>query len=702
MKKMFIYLLMLSIILGGIMPTLVYAESYDKKMEEVILKVKGLFGISDDYDGFSSQVNSYGNNTNFYFNWTDSTNKLQNISVNTDSAGNVISFNKYDYSKVDQETKLPKYNQEEALKLALDFVKKVDPKLSGEIKLEDNTNSISIWEREYNFRFTRVINNISYTDNNVNISVNKFTGDINNYYTNWERTLTFPKPDNVITLEKAKDAYKDKIGLKLVYKTSSRYPRPLDTSEENSKYYLAYSTIDGSRKGIDAFTGKPINLSYYGAVYARGENEKAMTADSGAPIITPEEKAEIEKLTGIKDVSEIEKKAREILKLGDEYKLEGKNLYSDWNNPGEYQWSLNFIKLVDKNKVPVNIALDAKTGELINFNKYDEINPNDKVTIKKAQALELARDYINKINPDKVNLLEYIEDEQLNDDQQSYYFRFIRKTDDIYVESDGISVGVNAVNKQINSYNLDWYKGKLPPKGAVISLEKAYEVLFSKIGFELGYATIYDYEKIDDNNKEIKLVYTVNQNKPLIINASSGELLDYSGNPYKASNIPVYEDIENSYAKDKINTLAEYGIGFSQEKFAPKDKIKQKDFLYLLWKSINPYRSENESNIDVIYKELINSNIIKDGEANQERISTKEEAVKFVIRAMKYEKIAEIPNIYADIFKDSKDITSNIKGYMTIGYGLKIIAGDGSGLIKPKYELKREDAASIIYNYMFN
>jgi len=69
---------------------------------------------------------------------------------------------------------------------------------------------------------------------------------------------------------------------------------------------------------------------------------------------------------------------------------------------------------------------------------------------------------------------------------------------------------------------------------------------------------------------------------------------------------------------------------------------------------------------------------------------------------MSYDKVAEIPNIYSSIFKDSSEITPGFEGYINIGYGLGLINGDGSGKIRPRAELKREDAASLIYNYMFN
>ncbi|NLY46388.1 MAG: hypothetical protein GX053_10460 [Tissierella sp.] len=421
------------------------------------------------------------------------------------------------------------------------------------------------------------------------------------------------------------------------------------------------------------------------------------------PIITPEEREEIDKLKGLKSIEEVEKEARDILDLDNSYELRRRNLYSSWENPDEFFYSLSFIKTIDEKEYNTEISINAKTLELMNFNKYRNFNPDAKAAIDKREALELAKEFIEKINPDKIDEIELLEDHLTNDNEQYYGFNFIRKVDDIYVESDYISVGVDTVNKDISSYSINWYKGDFPSRDHIISIDKAYDVLFQKVGLELNYTNIYNFENINkEQEREIKLIYSISQHKPSIIDAFTGELLDYSGNIYKDNTIPVYNDIENSYARDKIITLAEYGIGFSSDKFNPKDIINQEDFLYLIWRSMNPYRGLLEQDMDEIYKDLISQKIVKSGEENRERDVTKEEAVKFIIRAMKYEKLAEIPNIYANIFKDGEDIDPNLKGHLTLAYGLKIISGDGTENIQPKYELKREDAASIIYNYMFN
>lgn len=697
MRKRFIICLVVMLLIGT-MPLDSFGQSaIDKELEAAILKVKDLFAISNQYDTFNSHVSSSGNKFYFYMNWSDTQNKLDNLNISTDSSGNIISYSKYNVNYIEPGSKKPNYTREQALKLAMEFVGKIDKYIYNEIKLVENKHPINSNDIYYGFNFNRVVNNIEYPDNTVSISVNKYTGEVSNYYANWDRDIVFPKPENIISLDEGKEAYMDKIGLNLMYKSTSRLYRMSDLNNEDG-YYLAYSNFD-KNKAIDAITGEPISLGFYGPIYA---NEKSMDMAAGEGLaLTPEERAEIDKLTGILDIEKIEKRARDILKLNSEYELQSKNLYSSHKNPGEYLWSLYFVKNADEVSLSANISINAKTSELVSFYKYDSYDSKAKARINKAQALVLAEEFIREVQPNRINEVELIK-EDLKDNQLSYYFRFMRKIDDTYVESDSISVTVDTVKKEITSYNFEWFNDQFPDKGEVIGYDKAYEILFDKIGYELKYATIYDYEKIDDSKKEVKLVYAINPEIPVIIHANTGEILDYSGEPYKDKKGIEYKDLDGTYAKEIIYTLAEHGVGFNSSEFKPKDKILQKDFIYLLFKSMNSYRTETEKDIDKIYEELVLTRIIRDGEKSPENLVTKEEAVKFVIRAMHYDKIAEIPNIFSDLFKDSNDITSSLKGYMNIAYGLGIINGDGTGNINPKAELKREDAASIIYNYMFN
>lgn len=701
MKKVSILLLVAIIIVSGLMPTMAYGENgYDKKLEEAILKAKKLFNISDEYDMFTTNVNSYDGTTNFYLNWMDSTGKLDNINVNIDADGNIISYNKYSSTYKEPSSKLPTYTKDQAEKLAVEFIAKVDPIIAKSIKLIPNNYPVSSMDTQYNFNFNRYVNDIPYLQDSIGINVNKYSGEIEYYYVNWDRKAIFPSAEKAITLDKGKEAYRGEIGIKPMYKTKGYYYRPISANMEDSNYYLAYSIL-GQNKGIDAFTGKKIDVNYYGPYYGMSENAKAMdTAEDRG--ITPAEQESIDKLSGLLDEKTAETKAREILKIDDSFNITSKNLYSNHKNPGEYNWYMYFHKEVSKDKsLYMDIGLDAKTGELLNFYRMVDYSSDTKSKVTRAEALNVAKEYIKKIQPNKVDQIELMEDQYAEDNQLSYYFQFIRKEKDIYVENDRIYIGVDGVTGEVNSYNLDWFKGKLPSKEKLIPIDKAYEVLWDKIGLELMYIKTYDYTKPQNENSEIKLVYALNQNKPIIISGTTGEILDYSGKPYKEIKPISYKDIDNSYAKDKILTLAEYGIGFKGEEFRPKEKIKQKDLVELLWKTMNQYMTDNISEDD-IYKSFISMGYMKESEKAPDKAVTKEEGAKYILRVMKMEKIAEINDIYKDIFNDDKDISNGLKGYVNIAYGLKIIVGDGKGNINPKYELNREDAANMIYNYMFN
>lgn len=703
MVKKLSYIMVLSLVLNVMIPFIALGEEdYQIQLEKVILKTKELFQISDGYKDFTSQISSYNNTTYFNMNWKDPDGILPTISVTSDQDGNIQSFNKY-YSDIpEQETKLPKYSKEEALNIAKDFMIKVDSNMYNQMLFDEKGYYSSTWDTNYNFNYFRRVNGIIFRENNISISVSKITGEVMNYYSNWERELTFPRTTGIISLEEAKIAFKEKIGLELIYKGSNFYPRPLDVDGEEIQYYLAY-VIRSPYYGIDAKTGEAVEIPYYRPYLEGGGDDRAASEEAApAPVITPEERTEIEKLKDLITKESAEKIGREKLSLDDTFILRNINLYSMWRNKDEYQWNMYFVKELEENKMTsADITIDAKTGEVLNFYKGYEFKETDKAAITKVQAQEIAKDYLRSTNSNIYDNLTLREDKYQKDGDLTFYFTFERYEKGIYVENDGISVGINAVSKEIFSYSKTWYKGTLPSAEKVVDIEKAYDVLFEKVGYSLVYKLYYEYDSVGMETRSIKLIYGLNDSIPVIIDGNTGELLDYSGKPYVDKKDISYIDIESSYAREKILTLAEYRIGFYGENFRPKDKIIQKEFMFFLWKAINPYRNEGEDQIDIIYEELKNSRIIQDKEVNQTRVLTKEEAVKYVIRAMNYGRIAEIPNIYSDMFPDSKSIQEGMKGYVNLAYGLGIIVGDGSGLIKPLYELKREDAASIIYNYVF-
>lgn len=699
LKRIIETILFTIIITGLIGSNFSYGENnYNEKLEQAIIKVKNNLNISDKYNVFDSRINTHDKETNFYMNWSYSQEKLGYININTDIDGNIIEFYKYIPNQQEGKSIKAKITREEGLEKALEFISKIDKDISKEIRVIEDSSPMNPQESKYYYEFTRYINETPFPGNNISITIDKYSKEVVEYYVNWNRNLSFLSTDKIINMEKARESYKNNIGLVPMYKSSNRgYERSNDNSKDN--YYIAYSPLQ-PWKAIDAVTGKPVNRTL-NRVYAISGNMDMIKEkmDIG---LTPEEQTSVDNLVGLLEIATVEEKSRAILKIDETYKMKNSYLGSDYKNPGDYIWSLSFIKNIDKNKEhSIEISLDAKTGQLIRFYKYKPYDEYGKIKINKSEALEIAKTYLKEINPDKINQIEYISNDDEINENPIYSFQFIRKIDGIYVEEDMISIEVDRSSGEIRSYNLSWYKGNFPSSENMISLDKAYETLWDKVGYELIYIDDFNLAESEEENPIATLIYSIKGDKPAIISATTGEILGHNGKPYKEKRIVIYKDIEKSYAKDKIRVLAEHGISFLDDEFKPKEKIKQRDFLCLLWKSINPYRMENIS-IDNIYDEFIKNGYILEKEKNQDKIVTKEEATKFIIKVMKLDRVAEIDGIYKDIFKDEKDISKDLKGYINLGYGLKIISGDGSGNIKPKQELKREDAANMIYNYLFN
>ncbi len=691
-------------ILTSIIPWVSYGErKYDEKLEQVILKAKELFDISDGYDKFNSSIDSYDGNTSFNLEWRDTKEELKSINVIMDIDGNVISF--YSYSNdFKGENKLPKYSKEQAEDIAMKFIKKISSDIKS-IKLIDDKNLDNLNYENYDFQYVRYVNEIEYRENNIKIDVNKYTGEVTGYFVNWDRDIDFPSPNNIIKQNKAKELFKEKVGLKPVYRTKNQYYGDIGDNDEN-KYYIAYRILD-SNNGIDAFTGEKININQYRTYFDNQIDEKGVSAGR----ITPKEQESIDQLKNIINGEKAEEKARHILGLEDNYKLQNQNLYPNYKNSKDYIWDMYFINLAnekDNYKSYISVEIDAKNGELLSFYKTVNHNDNDRNTVNKDEALKITEDYLDKQNPginDKIELMEGIDYyAQANVEPKIYDFEFMRRENGIYVEDDTILIRVDAVSGEIISYSMNWYKGEFPSNEGMISIESAYDILWEDIGIELMYIKMPgispNLEIQASKNMIMKLVYSVNPERLVNIDGITGEILDYSGKPYIEIKPIKYNDIEKSYAKDKIKKLAEYGIGFKGESFLPKDKIRQREYILLLWKATHQYNI-GEASEDDIYDYFIKAGYMEESEKSPDSIVTKMEGVKYIIRILNLREVAELEGIYNDIFLDQVDIKENTKGYINLAYGLNIISGDSSKKINPEYRLTREDAANMIYNYLF-
>lgn len=718
MKKTFALFTVLALLFTLLIPVSGFAQE-DKELEKAIHTTKSLLNIADGYDDFNYNMNKRKDKTIYNLSWSDSKNKLGSVNVTIDSDGRITNYYCYKPYEGDRNmSRIPSVSKSDALKTANEFIKKVNPSIWGSLEYKENSAPMNIHDTNYDFYYVRMENKVQFPQNNVSVSVDCRTGIVQSFHCNWMYDLTFPSTSGVISLERAQQIFAEKLGLKLVYKMS------YDGSSQTP--YLAYSSVYRN-KSIDAKTGEIINQNnyYYGAMekaagtYMDFNNE----AKRDAKALTPQEKSAVDNAANLISEKKAEEIARKTLGFDSSFKLESINLYNNSRDNSEYIWSMHFNKEEKKAEMSVyhnaSISIDAKTGDVLNFYRNIPYDPNTTVKYDKDQSLSIAQNYIKSMQPEKYGLVEYttwgepeIRPMAGAELPRQYYFSFTRKAGNAYFIDNGFNVTVDTTSGAVISYGLNWYKGDLPSQEKALSLDEAHKILFENVGIQLQYIT--DYSSKLDSRKimpppdgeikpDIKLVYLLSQEKPANIDAISGKLLDYSGKLYEERTITQYTDISGNYAENQIKILAQYGISLPGSEFKSNQAITQREFLYLLVKSMDPYVSYkptgDSKDDEALYNHLINAGIIKEAEKSPSSNVTKQDAVMFIIRALKYDRVADIKGIYTLPFKDAKSIRKDLYGYVAIAYGLNIIK-DESGRFNPSTSMTRAASAAAIYNLL--
>lgn len=720
MKRKVAIFLTIVLMLTALLPATVFAAD-DKGMESVLKIVKSRITIPSDYTEFTYSVNSYNGTTRWEFNWSKkgSTDKSP-YNVIADSNGNILNYNHY-INNTYNERKLPKISKDTARATAEAFIKKIYPDIYSKLKyIPVNQTVIS---SDYSLSFTRIQDGVVVPDNSVNLSIDSNTGEVSSYYCNWTDGLVFPAAKDIKSLKEAQDIYKEKIGLRLVYDWNG--------DAENPKIFAKYAPKFTFPTYIDAVTGELTTLNqyvYYDGMSAAYDEKMKMSKeynrDSGA--LTPEEIRSVEEISKLKTQSEAEKIARELTEIGltSEYTLMDSNLIKDWSIGRNYVWNMSFQKRASETSKEgsyVSVRINASTGEIINFNRNYSHNENEKAAFDRAAAKTAVDNFVKSFKSDKYNDLIYDDTVDKNDylikmgkqETDSYSFIYYRKVNGIPFLGNKIQITFDAINGKITYFAMNWSDTKFPSIEKVLPIDKVYDKLFSSVGLELEYRFDYsdnaqDSDKIvkrpeTASNPKIKLVYALKQDKPANFDAITGNIINYDGEPYREITDIVYTDIKGNFAEQQIKTLASSGIYLEGTQFKPNDKITQLDFLTLLAKTLDYYGTfTNDSKaIDNLYSFLINRGIVKESEKAPGSNVTRIAAAKFFVRAMGYEKVAEIKGIYKTVFRDADKLGNNL-GYAAIVQGFNIMNGIGSGIISflPDQKMSRAEAAVAIYNYL--
>lgn len=681
-KLKFVMFVMALTLLITFVPLNGFAEA--DSLNKNIQKIKTLFKIGDEYDHFNKQqYDDHNGKSITSLSWRS---QNKHIGVEIDEEGNIIA-----YWKSGQDTdantridKFPKINKEQGEKIAKDFIKKLYPDILDKIKSRDEDDIYSTYGRnnlrEYSYYFTRRENDILFNENNVYISVDAQTGDVRNFNINWGKDLKFTDTKDIISKDEAKKIYKDNIDLELLYKVKE--------IDKDVKSYLGYNIIN-TDETVDAKTKDILSTSYKFTYPVYG-----LVSPSNIGKISDEEENKLINSKEIISREEASKKIIDTFKLGEGYEV-GEHRLMGIKEKDIYIWEVMVMKQMGNHGSGSGANINAKTGEVIYFSDPGSSMENEKVSkYSKEELLKKANELIKNMSPEKYKEVEYVEEQ--NEDliysaNNISSFLFVREIDGVKVENDGFRIILSNATGSVLSYNYNWSDLEFESPNNIIQKDEAKEILLK----DKELALEYQRENKEEEEKDVRLVYDF-KDKYLTVDAKKAEIIDNRKELMEKLGVIEYQDIENSFAKNQIHKLQDYIILFEGEEFKPKQEITQEEFLKLLGQINDTYYLYQDKNY--MYERFIEEGVLKREEKNMQAKVTREEAIKYIIRAFGQEPLESLGDIYKLEYDDVDKISTNLKGHIAIAKGLGIISGEGN--FRPKDNLTREEAAVIIFNIL--
>lgn len=667
------------------------AEVDSKGLEKAITAAKIVVTVPDSFTDFNytTSQNTVNGKTYTYRNltWNDvSTGGSMYATI--DENGNLTNY--YYYNSMNEPDRnqqgLSKITKPQALKTATDFLSKAVPGFGNRMK-EVVNQELSVYGTDYQLYFKLYVNDIPVDFINATVSVNRYTGEISNYYFNGvigDLNLTsYPAPTGVVGFDAAGKAYISEIGMDLKYYSNYDYMK------KTLKVFSAYET-NAYGKAIDAKTGKVVDLFFddYGYPMAGGAGgkDKGASQDQASPEFTEEEQAAIENTNGLIEKSAAEAVARSFgTNFGE---LKTISLSNSYIEKEKYFWNMEF----ELGYASVNAA----TSELTGFNlNIDYTNKGGSITQERAKVL--AEEFIKKISPDKFAAIKYVDTNSLypipylEADYGYHNVNFVRQANGIDFTSNTMNVTVDKTTGKVVSYYSEWYDKVTFP-----SIEKAItkEAAFAKTSSIADYGLIYK----KTGAAEISLVYDFINSGGVLLDGLTGDRINWDGTPYSSGS--VYMDIKGNWAEKMILELQDNGYyfpapsgtaGTTGDKFNPKSTTTQIEFLRYLYAPVQDQYMED----DVFYNMLMTSGIVKKAEINAAQNISRQDVAKFVARYLGYEKLAVKTAVFKSIFKDTPQ--TGYQGYAVICYAFDIIKGDAKGNFNGSKTITHAESAKVIY-----
>lgn len=687
-------------------------------LEKAILIVKANFEVPSEYTDFSSTYNTYDERQVWALRWSGTVERPGDFSAEVCAInGEILSMNHWRNSgKLSNTPSIPTITKLGAQEISDKLLTRLLGKRTEELKLIPSELEIIPLHNgpfNYSLQYVRLINGVPFLGNGVNVQVSSIDGHITSYNVNWNEVMA-PKPKDAITIGEAQQAFLKAPLFELEYWFPGSF-RPLAAGQKENAL-LIYQLKGQTGGAIDAFTGEPLRLNpgdwlmtdaYGSGGMGNAKKERASIISDSAQVLTPEEQQEVERTAKLLKRDEAIEAVSRWIEIPDNLTLRSANLSADWRSNGKRIWSFewNYTGLVkgEGSYQHFSASVSATTGEL--YSLYSSSKQYGKTDVKfdRVASQKIAEDFLKKVQPDRFKQVVFDTENNLSDkipeepwNTQSFTYR--RVVNGVVFSDNGMNASVDPVTGKITSYMLNWSELELPSVTGILGKDQAVASFLKARPLTLTYVRIYS----NGMARDLRLVYlpvSEDRNSPIstIVDAKSGELLDYQGQPLEKGPKPYrFTDLAGVNGAPEIAALGQAGLfGDYGNTFKPQEEMRLTSLLramylnrYGLWGNTGLTDSEiiNKAKEEGWLKEDIKSG----DSVNREILS------KVLLRYIQLNKLAELKDVYQIKFQDATEINPDALGYFALASSTGILKVEGQ-VLTPQAIVTRAEAAAALY-----
>lgn len=698
MKPMAAWILTAALAVGLVLPAGAAETGQDAQLSQVTQKVKETLELdTSGYDSFSGECYDQRFVTQWSLRWEGDQGQL---SIDALEDGTVVGY--YLDREEGTQTGLPAYPQgdsAQALAAAQDFLDKaLTPGL--ETAVLEESQSQQLGRNEYRFNGGILFHGLP-SPLTCTVEVDGESGLVTYFY----RDISYgmyvgevPDAKPAVGQDAAAQTLKGSLSLKL------EYVLPEDGS---GQAVLRYVPDSRDEYYVDAQTGALVNLTELErnmgnkGMGAGGSGEDSAASESAPTAngsLSQAEQEGIQKLEGVLSSQSLDGQLR-----GEErYGLSGYTL--DWasyrlvedqeEGAERVLCTLRYLRPGEGASASRTFTVDARTGQVEELWSYLPWYKDSKAAVTQTQAQEKAEEFLDSFCPDYAAGLALYEGPEGESGSQ-YRFTFARQVNGSFFPEQFYQVNISAQDGSVCGlfYQYDPSVTFDSPDG-IITPQQAQDAWMGTYTVTLGYLQVPEKLEAGDPQSQLYLQLGMESFYALKLGYGLEREADYSylGVDGKTGQVVrqesgseswlTYSDLSGHWAREAIEALAQYSVGYDGGTFAPGQAMTQFDLVALLFSveryPLNPDTATQEER-NTAYSAAYRMGALTPEERRDDAVLTRAQAVKLLLNAEGLKNAAQLTGIYTCTYTDRSAIPAGDLGYAALAEGIGMVQGTWAG-----------------------